>query len=467
MTWLLVSCWAAYWQVEQYARALVGDAFWSPTCFVAGALLGGLHCFREQAAVHESHSRHSELVLPLALAASSLLLWNSFATSALLLCVTSLSLSYGYLLCRVAVSRVHRLSQHPTFHRELARGLVFRILAQVGLLFVALLLVTSAGPLIGPLLLGLVGLLPRLGTKANGTWVVLARTSTAALAVAFSLQFYSAISFREAASYPGNLLYAEGKNNDQTLRFITSGQSLELFADEQLYLSSVDGGRNYQQLATLSTLKSNHDRPREILILGSGGDLLPSAVSALHPTATLTVVSPSERLFRLGEDMPWLKYWSSRFCDLSCAKRLQDTTHRVQADPAYFLTQANNDAFDLVLALVPPPSNARNAKYYTHAFYAQLHRVLRPSGEAFLPALGPTLTPNAHEAVLAVCRTTGRNCVLEEAPSIALGDWPFLRLTAIETGVPAIKPSAPTLSTLHSPKVRWVFTQELLANPRL
>ena len=84
-----------------------------------------------------------------------------------------------------------------------------------------------------------------------------------------------------------------------------------------------------------------------------------------------------------------------------------------------------------------------------------------------MPALGPTLTPKAHQAVLAICRTTGRKCVLEDAPSIALGDWPFLRLGAIETTATKATPHPTDLSTLHSPKAGWIFIKELLDNPPL
>lgn len=108
-----------------------------------------------------------------------------------------------------------------------------------------------------------------------------------------------------------------------------------------------------------------HPEPRNVLLIGGGAEGL-LAEMLHHPVERIDYVETDARLLALIE--PYLEA-----ADLAALRDARVAIHH--ADARYYV-KTNTRRFDLVIARLPEPLSALQARYYTIEFFAELRRAM-------------------------------------------------------------------------------------------
>jgi len=161
---------------------------------------------------------------------------------------------------------------------------------------------------------------------------------------------------------------------DSRYQHIEVGRTAEQY---NLYLNGSTAGyvpADYSHAQLAHFLMSQHPNPREILVIGDGTDgLLPTL--AKYDVERIDYVLQDDAALRL------INRFNSQAQLAAAGDRRIRTSY---GDGRQFLQQTGNH-YDLILAILPPPSNALLNRYYTEEFFGEVRARLRPGGVFVLP----------------------------------------------------------------------------------
>lgn len=216
------------------------------------------------------------------------------------------------------------------------------------------------------------------------------------------------------ARYPSEVVWADG---DAELVVISAQNTFELFASNQLVLSSADDYR-YAELAVHPLLSVLRPR-RRVLVLGPAGGLLEREVLRYRNVGQ--VVSLSETDGRRFRASLWPRHTATTALDDS---RLRF----VVAEPLPWL-EGTRERFDAIVLSQPAPATASEGKYYTRYFYQLLAEHLTERGALVVQATSRSALPGTFAVIRDTLQGAGLSTTSYEAPIPLLGAVSFLIAT--------------------------------------
>jgi len=214
-------------------------------------------------------------------------------------------------------------------------------------------------------------------------------------------------------------LVAEGESRYQNLAVGRMAEQYTLYCDGQV-------STNFPDPSTFAPLAHfwmcQHPEPRHVLLLGGGVEGLLSEILK-HPVEHVDCVESDPRLVALIEP-----YLSPE--DRAALRDPRVTVHHQDAR-LYVKTQRNR--FDLVIARLPEPTSALQARFYTREFFSELRRAITDRSVLCLSAAaGSTRLSAASARYLAGVRNT----VAASFPEVVVSwDDPARILAATQAGL--------------------------------
>ncbi len=192
---------------------------------------------------------------------------------------------------------------------------------------------------------------------------------------------------------PACELVAEAESRYQNLAVGKMAEQYTLYCDGQV-------STNFPDPSTFAPLAHfwmcQHPKPRQVLLLGGGVEGLLSEILK-HPVEHVDCVESDPRLVALIEP-----YLSPE--DRAALRDPRVTVHHLDAR-LYVKTQRNR--FDLVIARLPEPTSALQARFYTCEFFSELRRAMTDRSVLCLSAAaGSTRLSAASARYLAGARNT-------------------------------------------------------------
>jgi predicted membrane-bound spermidine synthase len=245
------------------------------------------------------------------------------------------------------------------------------------------------------------------------------------------------------ARYPSEVVWADA---DSELVVISAQNTFELFASNQLVLSSADDYR-YAELAVHPLLSVLRPR-RRVLVLGPAGGLLEREVLRYRNVAE--VVSLSETDGSRFRASLWPRH--------AAASALDDSRLRfVVAEPLPWL-EGHPQRFDAIVLGQPAPATASEGKYYTRYFYQLLAEHLTERGALVVQASSRSALPGTFAVIRDTLQAAGLSTTSYEAPIPLLGAVSFLIATRHD-GPKLDAPSLPSaLRFVDAPQLRRALT---------
>ncbi|HEY4160354.1 MAG TPA: hypothetical protein VGM29_19715 [Polyangiaceae bacterium] len=251
--------------------------------------------------------------------------------------------------------------------------------------------------------------------------------------------------------FPGDVIWRSAESAEYTL--VSVQQSLELYSDRELRLTSADATRYAEALVQPACALA--PRRERVLLLGLATGLAEQQLLRYPDVSALTSVSSDLSFARLALENRQLRALGST--------ALRDPKVRlVEAEPSVWLLQASAK-FDLIVVDLPDPSGYREGKYYTHYFYQQLREHLTENGVFVTQATSPSSSPDAVASIARTVEGAGFRTKVYAAAVPMLGEWGFVLGACSALEPPAL--SAPVRAVLdQSSYVNAAELALLLAN---
>lgn len=285
-------------------------------------------------------------------------------------------------------------------------------------------------------------------------------------------RFEAWVPSEELSSFPNDVVWAH--TTDRGRYVVTSGQqSLELFVDGRLKLSSNDAHRYYEAL--VHPAMSRAERHARVLAIGGGHGLLEAELLRYPDLGQLTLLVVDADVVALSANAVWPGSAAGR---LLASPRVR----LVEAEPIAWLARSA-ERFDVIVVDLPDPSDHVEGKNYTSFFYRALRARLAPGGVAVVQATSAFSSPGCFRSIRSMLDAAGFYTLAYHAPVPSYGDWGFV-LAALEPPPPpgplpsglafltpsvhaalfelprdTVAPAAPP-STLHDQRLVELFERE-------
>jgi spermidine synthase len=192
---------------------------------------------------------------------------------------------------------------------------------------------------------------------------------------------------------PGYELIAEVESRYQNLALGRRADQYSLYCDGH---ATTDFPDPYTFAPLAHFWLCQHPAPQRVLILGGGAEGLLAEVLR-HPVQHVDCVETDPRLLTLIR--PYLGRADQR--------ALEDPRVTVHHADARHYVKTQRNRFDLVIARLPEPTSALNARFYTDEFFRELRTAMTPRATLVLTAAAtPTELSRASREYLAVLRAT-------------------------------------------------------------
>jgi spermidine synthase len=297
-----------------------------------------------------------------------------------------------------------------------------------------------AGALLASLLFPLV-LLPRLGihrtsllfgllnalvallatflmpTEHKVRWRLRAQCAVIAVALGLGLAFIDkGVQNAEAVYFGAPIIYHE-QSPYQRIVITQSPRTTRLFLNGKLQFSSDDEHRYHEVMVHPAVAALGRD-PRRVLVLGGGDGLAVRELLRYPSVERVVLVDLDDAVTQVFRTVP---------IAVSLNKgALDDPRVTVINEDAYgYLAQAA-EAFDLILADFPDPSNYAVGKLYTLSFYQRLRERLGMRGVAVVQATSPYYARRSFWSIATTIEAAGFRIIPMHVYVPSFGEWGFI-----------------------------------------
>ena len=179
---------------------------------------------------------------------------------------------------------------------------------------------------------------------------------------------------------------------------------------------------DYSHAQLAHFLLSQHPEPEELLLIGNGAEgMLPSLVK--YPVRKIDYVLQDDMVLKLLNPVKSNEQLHA----------LNDPRVNIDLGDGRGFLQTTSQKYDLIIALVPPPSNALLNRYFTQDFFRQVRSHLNPKGAFIIPL---PMTPNYIGGIVGSYVGSINEALKSVFPEIVYGYLPQdFAFCAIEPGV--------------------------------
>ena len=268
------------------------------------------------------------------------------------------------------------------------------------------------------------------GGKRTGGYLL---AGSAGAAFAAALLYGDALEARLVArrwqsTAPGYRIITTVESKYQNLALAQREDLFTLYGDGHVLTSFPDP---YTNVPLAHFFMCQHPAPRQVLLLGGGAEGLLTEILR-HPVEHVDYLEPDARKIELIR--PHLPE------DDQAA--LEDERVTVHFQDARHYIKTCRDRFDLIIALLPEPLSARDARFFTTEFFAELRQAAKSQAVVgtMIAATPSSLTPEAGRYVASI-----RATIRPHFPEVTIGwDDPAVLLAATEPGLVSIDPQVLT-----------------------
>jgi len=223
---------------------------------------------------------------------------------------------------------------------------------------------------------------------------------------------------------PGCELYQEIESKYQNLAVGRRAEQFTLFCDGQV---TADFPDPYSFVKQAHLWMCQHPDPKKVLVLGGGSEGLLAEILK-HPVKKLDYIEPDHKLIQLIK--PYLTD--------ADRQALNDPRVNVHYLDARYFIKTRHNQYDLVVARLPEPTSAMNARLYTDEFFRELRRAMTDRAVLCTTAAA---TPTSLTAASAEYLGSIRDTIKRHFPITIVGwDDPAQILAATDTNLISIDP---------------------------
>ena len=309
------------------------------------------------------------------------------------------------------------------------KELVARVLSldYVGALFASLLFPLVLLPRIGihrtSLLFGLLNALVALlatflmPTEHQVRWRLRAQCVVIAVALGLGLVFIDqGVQQAEAVYFGAPIIYHE-QSPYQRIVITQSPRTTRLFLNGKLQFSSDDEHRYHEVMVHPAVAALGRD-PRRVLVLGGGDGLAVRELLRYESVERIVVVDLDGAVTKLFRAVPMAVSLNGN--------SLNDPRVTILNEDAFGYLQRAQQAFDLILADFPDPSNYALGKLYTLSFYQRLRERLGMRGVAVVQATSPYYARRSFWSIATTIEAAGFRVLPMHVYVPSFGEWGFV-----------------------------------------